>query len=344
VKNRDIYLGDNKLKPGNREIGGQFVEFQNEKFYKISNYNEMPDFFITVVSNSDHWMFLSSNGSLSAGRKNRDNALFPYYPVDKIHDYKGLTGSRTYCIVEKENRSFLWEPFTDESEKIYSVQRNLYKSIYGNKIIFEEVNTDLEISFQYGWYNSEKFGWIRKSMVRNLSNSVTHVDILDGIRNLLPYGVDYSFQNEYSNLLDAYKKSELLSDSKLGLFVLSSIPVDRAEPSEALKATTVWSHGPGVVCGRMGLTVMPDAWFLTGRLRISKKGYRLKRNLMYVLYGELITSMPHWSWNKMKSRSGLLLPRSTRIQVMLPTWIISLKPKAISGISSPWILNPAPQI
>ena len=244
MKNRDIYLGDNKLKPGNREIGGQFVELQNEKFYKISNYNEMPDFFITVVSNSDHWMFLSSNGSLSAGRKNRDNALFPYYPVDKIHDYKGLTGSRTYCLVEKENRSFLWEPFTDESEKIYNIQRNLYKSIYGNKIIFEEVNTDLEISFQYGWYNSEKFGWIKKSVVRNLGNSVTRVDILDGIRNLLPYGVDYSFQNEYSNLLDAYKKSELLSDSKLGLFVLSSIPVDRAEPSEALKATTVWSHGP----------------------------------------------------------------------------------------------------
>jgi hypothetical protein len=43
--------------------------------------------------------------------------------------------------------------------------------------------------------------------------------------------------------MDAYKKNELLQISRLGLYMLSSIPVDRAEPSEALKATTVWSYG-----------------------------------------------------------------------------------------------------
>jgi hypothetical protein len=54
---------------------------------------------------------------------------------------------------------------------------------------------------------------------------------------------DCAFQNEYSNLLDAYKKNELLQESGLGLFMLSSIPVDRAEPSEALKSTSVWAYG-----------------------------------------------------------------------------------------------------
>ena len=54
---------------------------QEEGIIKISNYNRMPDFFMTFVSDSDHWMFISSNGSLSAGRKDRDNALFPYYSV-----------------------------------------------------------------------------------------------------------------------------------------------------------------------------------------------------------------------------------------------------------------------
>ena len=243
MKSKEIYLGDSKLKSGIREPVGEFVEIDGEKFYRISNYNEMPDFFMTIVSNSDHWMYLSSNGSLSAGRKNRDNAIFPYYPVDKIHDYKGLSGSRSYCLVEKGNRLFSWEPFTDESAKIYDVQSFLYKSIYGNKIIFEEINNDLGIRFRYGWYNSEKYGWIKKSLLQNLGKSSTRIEVLDGIHNLLPYGVDYAFQNEYSNLLDAYKKCELLAESKLGLFVLSSIPVDRPEPSEALKATTVWSHG-----------------------------------------------------------------------------------------------------
>ncbi|MCF8380816.1 MAG: hypothetical protein K9H49_14685 [Bacteroidales bacterium] len=240
---KNIYLGDAKLNTQKKVVEGGFVEIENEKFYKISNFGEMPDFFMTIVSDSDHWMYLSSNGSLSAGRKNRDNALFPYYTDDKIHDYKNKTGSKTFCLVEKKGKSYLWEPFTDESAKVYRINRNLYKSIYGNKIIFEEVNLNLEVAFQYGWYNSEKFGWIKKSVVRNLAQESVSIELLDGIQNILPSGVDYAFQSEYSNLLDAYKKNELLPESKLGLFMLSSIPVDKAEPSEALKTNTVWSLG-----------------------------------------------------------------------------------------------------
>ena len=133
----------------------------------------MPDFFISIVSDSDHWMFISSKGSLSAGRKDRNNALFPYYTDDKIHDYKGLTGSKTYFLVEKNRKTFLWEPFTDNSAKFYKITRNLYKSIYGNKIIFEEINYDLGLSFRYGWYNSEKFGFVKKSSVTNIEKSDT---------------------------------------------------------------------------------------------------------------------------------------------------------------------------
>ena len=67
--------------------------------------------------------------------------------------------------------------------------------------------------------------------------------ILDGLQNLLPYGVDRSMQTSTSTLLDAYKKNELDPATGLGIFRLSSIPVDRPEPSEALCATTVWSEG-----------------------------------------------------------------------------------------------------
>jgi hypothetical protein len=238
---KGMFLGKNEINFSTAKVEGQFVEIANEKFYKISNYNQMPDFFMTIVSDSNHWMYLSSNGSLTAGRKNRDNALFPYYTVDKIHDYKDKTGSKTWCVVEKNGKAYWWEPFTDESEKVYAIGRNIYKSMYGNKIIFEEINYDLKIGFQYGWFNSEKFGWIKKSGITNLADSESTVQILDGIQNILPYGMDYLFQNEFSNLSDAYKKNELLPESSLGLFMLSSIPVDRAEPSEALKTTTVWS-------------------------------------------------------------------------------------------------------
>ncbi len=243
MNQKTIYLGNAVVNCNSQEVKGEFIEIQNEKFYKIINYNKMPDFFMTILSDSDHWMYISSNGSLSAGRKDRNNALFPYYTVDKIHDYRDQTGSKTNLLVGKDAKTYLWEPFTTESEKIYAIERNLYKSIYGNKIIFEEINLDLGVGFQYGWYTSEKFGFIKKSVVNNLNKDALTIDILDGIKNILPYGSDYDFQNTYSNLLDAYKKCELLEDTKLGLYLLSSIPIDRPEPSESLKATTVWSYG-----------------------------------------------------------------------------------------------------
>jgi len=243
MKKKDIYLGNAQIKYQAVEVEGRFVEIENEKFYRISNSNLMPDFFMTIVSNSDHWMFISSNGSLSAGRKDRNNALFPYYTVDKIHDSRDITGSKTYLLVGKDEKTFLWEPFSAGSQEIYAIERNLYKSIYGNKIIFEEINVDLGLVFQYGWYSSEKFGFVKKSLISNQNASSVTVDVLDGIKNILPNGVDFDFQNAYSSLLDAYKKCELLEATKLGLYMLSSIPVDRAEPSESLKATTVWSCG-----------------------------------------------------------------------------------------------------
>jgi len=243
MNKKAIYLGNAEVNSNEPPVRGGFVEIDNEKFYKISNCNQMPDFFMTIVSDSDHWMFISSNGSLSAGRKDRNNALFPYYTVDKIHDGKGITGSKTYLLVSKDGKTYLWEPFSDESEKIYSIERNLYKSIYGNKIIFEEINVDLGVGFSYGWYSSERFGFIKKSVISNHNSGLVTVDVLDGIKNILPNGVDFDFQNAYSSLLDAYKKCELLEETKLGLYMLSSIPVDRAEPSESLKTTAVWSTG-----------------------------------------------------------------------------------------------------
>lgn len=240
---KSIYSGNAQLKFPGTEVEGGFVEIENETFYKISNCNQMPDFLMTIVSDSDHWMFISGNGSLSAGRKDRNNALFPYYTDDKIHDSKGITGSRTFLLVSRDDKTSLWEPFTTGSERIYHIERNLYKSIYGNKIIFEEINTDLGIGFRYGWYNSEKFGFVKKSAVISHNSGTVAIDILDGITNILPNDTDCDFQNSYSNLLDAYKKCELIEESGLGLFMLSSIPVDRAEPSESLRTTTVWAGG-----------------------------------------------------------------------------------------------------
>lgn len=219
------------------------IVYEDEPWFKIANHDRMRPFFMNVVSDSNHWMFISSNGGLTAGRKNNSYSLFPYYTDDKITESADITGSKTIIQVHLADEPEIWEPFSERFTGKYELTRNLYKNFYGNKILFEEINHDLGLTFRYQWNSSNLYGFVRKSEVINHSDKECRVTVLDGIQNILPYGVEPDMQTASSNLVDAYKKNELVKESGLGIFALSAIIVDKAEPSEALKANIAWSMG-----------------------------------------------------------------------------------------------------
>ncbi len=198
---------------------------------------------MSIVSSSNHWLFISSNGGLAAGRKNSDHSFFPYYTDDKITESVETTGSKSIFVVRLEGESFIWEPFSIRNAGKYQIQLNLYKSSFGNTIRFEEINYDLNLTFHYQWSTSHSYGFIKKSTLINNNSTQVDISVLDGIQNIMPCGVDSSVQNLVSNLVDAYKRSELEKDSGIGIFALSAIIVDKPEPSEALKANIAWSLG-----------------------------------------------------------------------------------------------------
>jgi len=238
-----MYIGDKEACFEENKVNGELIQIGEENYYKISYINEMRPFFMSIVSNSNHWMFISSNGGLTAGRKDCDNALFPYYTDDKITESAEITGSKTIIQVHKNDTSYLWEPFSNRYEGAYKISRNLYKNSYGNKVIFEEINHDLGLTFKYEWCSSSKYGFVKKSSIINNNTKGTRLTVLDGIQNILPCGITAEFQNSSSNLIDAYKKSELEVEQGLGIYALSAIIVDKATPSEALKSNIVWSIG-----------------------------------------------------------------------------------------------------
>lgn len=240
---KEIYIGKSPAYFTDHKVSGEYVDIENETYYKISNNDAMRPFFMSIVSDSNHWMFLSSNGGITAGRKDCDMALFPYYTDDKITESAEVTGSKTIVQVHMSDKTVLWEPFSENQKGVYNTRRNLYKNKYGNKIIFEESNIDLGLTFRYHWNSSNEFGFVRKSSLINDNNTKVKVTLLDGIQNILPYGISAALQNNRSNLVDAYKKNELEAKMGLGIFALSAIIVDKSEPSEALKATIAWSLG-----------------------------------------------------------------------------------------------------
>lgn len=229
----------NDIKSDELQVSGTFVTRDQERYYLIANVDQMKPFFISLVSDSDHWLFISSNGGLTAGRVSPETALFPYVNVDKIYDSVPHTGSKTLVRATLADQQHHWEPFNREHDDHYALTRNLYKNVLGDKLLFEEINHDLQLVFRYSWATSAEFGFVRDCELENLGASPCQIDLLDGLQNILPAGTPRFTQTNSSYLVDAYKWSELDTHTGLAMFTLFSAITDRAEPCESLRANTV---------------------------------------------------------------------------------------------------------
>jgi hypothetical protein len=238
-----IFIGDTLLQSSQGKIRGEFVDLLGDKFYKIENYDRMPPFFMSIVSSSNHWLFISSTGGLSAGRVSAEQALFPYYTEDKLTENNENTGAKSILLVTGDERTSLWEPFSDRHQGCYRTERNIYKNVSGTVILFEERNLSLELSFRYAWRSSSIFGFVKTAWLSNFGASRCQVELIDGLQNILPANVTSLTQNTFSPLLDAYKRSEVDPETGLAVFALNSTLTDLAEPSESLLGTTVMQLG-----------------------------------------------------------------------------------------------------
>jgi hypothetical protein len=229
-----------------KSVRGTIIEEGGRRWYRIERTDAMPPFLMTLASDADHWLFITSNGALTAGRGNPDRALFPYYTQDKIEELSGTSGSRTVIRVEDEPGGMqVWEPFAKGGPRNPAIERHIQKNELGSHVILEEVHHGLSLKIRIGWRPSERFGFVRKVELVNTGNASRTLRILDGLQNVLPCGLSQRFQNEFSILGDAYKKGDLEPRAKIGLYHLSSVPTDLAVPMESLRANIAWQTGLG---------------------------------------------------------------------------------------------------
>ena len=218
------------------------MTLHGEKYYLIEHFDRMSPFFISLASDTDLWMYISSTGGLSCGRRNPEQALFPYYTDDKITENADHTGAKTIIrLSDSATRGLPWEPFSDRYMGVYRTKRSIAKSVVGNRLLFMEQNLDLGLTFCYEWMPAGQWGWVRRATLRNDGTEPVSVEMIDGLQNVLPSGVEQKTQNVFSTLVDAYKKTETLSFATL--FRMEAILVDRAEPSESLRCNAVFTLG-----------------------------------------------------------------------------------------------------
>ena len=221
-------------------VKGQYIEIDGERFYCIDNYDHMQPFFISLASDTDLWMYISSTGGLTCGRRNPEQVLFPYYTDDKITENYEQTGPKTILRVQTAQGTKLWEPFSSRQMGTYHIIRSIAKSVTGNRLLFREENVDLGLIFSYEWAPATHLGWVRTAHLSNETDTPITVEVFDGLQNVMPSGVERITQNTFSTLVDGYKRTEHVGNGMV-FFRMEAILVDRAEPSESLRCNTVYT-------------------------------------------------------------------------------------------------------
>jgi hypothetical protein len=217
-------------------------EFDGEQWYTVADVDQMAPFLMSLVSDGDCWMFVSSSGALTAGRGDADHALFPYVTDDRLHASGGQVGPVTRMRVTVDGEEVLWMPF--EARPAPGTRRFVSKSVVGDSVVFEEHRDDLRLRFSYRWSTSSTYGFVRTTTVRNVGVERVRIASLDGLVDVLPCGLEPTLYQRFGNLTNAYKRSELVdSTARLAVYSLESPVSDRPEPEEVLRATVVWSSG-----------------------------------------------------------------------------------------------------
>jgi hypothetical protein len=265
------------------------VRIDGQTYYAIPDVDRMAPFLMSVVSDGDRWMFVSSSGALTAGRGDAGGALFPYETDDRLYRLAGFNGPVTAIRVDGIDQPEPWRPMVGTARP--PLRRYVYKSVVGDSVIFEEVNPLLRLQFRYRWGTSDRFGFIRTATLTNMSESQTSVELIDGLVNIHPHGLDPSMCLSMSNLTNAYKRSELIDvDARLAVFSLESRISDRPEPAEELRGSVTWSAGLDGASVSMDpslltrderdeaedpgslVTGQPGAYFLTGATELAPGG------------------------------------------------------------------------
>ncbi|MFT5222991.1 MAG: hypothetical protein ACI867_001301 [Glaciecola sp.] len=220
-------------------VGGIHVE-DGVEWYRIDDVDLLEPFLINVTSPYDHWMFVSSSAAITAGRRNVEMSLFPYETDDRLHRAGGRCGPLT--LVRSADGE-LWQPFAPDAP--FGVgRRSVAKTVAGNQLRFQEHHPGLGLTFRGTWSSSRQHGLVRScELLLDEGRTTARFEVLDGLLDVLPAGVELALQQQSSTLVDAYRRSELDLDSGLAIFTLEAAISDMPMAKESLTANVAWSRG-----------------------------------------------------------------------------------------------------
>lgn len=200
-----------------------------EKFI-IENYDKLPPFSsflpgLAGVKGIPVWSFYTNRGQgiNSFGIHNKGNAMMEFNPANTSYEEVTLKGFRTFVRIDGE----YFEPFCS-----YAPELNRRMEIERNVITISEESHGLKITVCYIILPNENIGaLVRKVTVENTDGKEHAIELLDGMPQIITYGVQNSTYKEMSNLFRSYAEIRNM-ENKAPFFTTRAASDDSGEVAE----------------------------------------------------------------------------------------------------------------
>ncbi|MFC5774954.1 cellobiose phosphorylase [Ectobacillus antri] len=210
--------------------------FDQQKRFVIENFDQANTFSsflpgIAGVKGVPMWTFYVNRGQgiCSFGVKDKHSPIMEFAPANIAYKTVATSGFRTFIKFKKDGA--MYEPFRPVQDAPH-IKRRMY--IEANQVSIEEIHEEygIRVFVQYFHMPEENFaGLVRKVSITNLNEEPLEVEVLDGLPEILPYGVTNEAYKEVGNLLRSWMEVYNLENHVPYYRVRASIG-DEAEVSE----------------------------------------------------------------------------------------------------------------
>lgn len=215
------------------KIGGIMGNYQlkGEQFF-FRDYEKLPAFSsflpgLAGIRGIPLWVFYTNRGQgiNSFGIHHKGNAIMEFNPANTAYENTAVKGFRTFL---RKDGSF-FEPFCT-----YGAKGTRTMCVEKNRLMLEEVNAGqgIQITVSYFVLPTESIGaLVRNVEIRNISEQSIHLEGVDGLPKIIPYGIQNGAFKEMSNLFKSWTELKNL-DHNAPYYTMRASSDDSAEVSE----------------------------------------------------------------------------------------------------------------
>ncbi len=176
------------------------------------------------------WAFYVNRGQgiISFGTGDRDHAILEFYPANKAWQFVTTLGFRSFIKVISGKKTVFYEPFHNGFTSIgFDIANRMALTSYDMKIEEENKTLGLKTRVDYFTIPSDNYSaLVRTVTLTNTSRSAKTLQFLDGVPQIVPYGVNNLFLKKLARTIEAWMEVDNM-DKNVPFYKVDVDPIDR---------------------------------------------------------------------------------------------------------------------